>query len=70
MKDTTGAGDGYRAGLLAGLVNTMPLEQCCQLGAVIGSFVVETVGAQTQVFSKIDVETRFEEAFNKKIKIG
>ncbi len=70
VKDTTGAGDGYRAGLLAGLINKLPLEQCCQLGAVIGSFVVETVGAQTQVFTNKDVEARFEKAFNKKIKIG
>ncbi len=70
VKDTTGAGDGYRAGLLAGLVNNFPLEQCCQLGAVIGSFVVETVGAQTQVYTRKDVEQRFEKAFNKKIKIG
>ncbi len=70
VKDTTGAGDGYRAGLLAGLINKLPLEQCCQLGAVIGSFVVETVGAQTQVFSKNDVEKRFENSFKNKIKIN
>jgi adenosine kinase len=70
VKDTTGAGDGYRAGLLAGLFNKFPLEQCCQLGAVIGSFVVETVGAQTQVFSRKEVETRFKTAFGKQIKIN
>ncbi len=69
VKDTTGAGDGYRAGLLAGLINNFPFEQSCQLGAVIGSFVVETVGAQTQVFSRNDVEKRFEVAFKKKIKL-
>ena len=69
VKDTTGAGDGYRAGLLTGLINEMPLDQCCQLGAVIGSFVVETVGGQTQVYTKKDVELRFEKTFNKKIKI-
>jgi len=69
VKDTTGAGDGYRAGFLTGLINKFPLEQCCQLGAVIGSFVVETVGAQTQVFARKDVETRFETAFGTQIKI-
>ncbi len=70
VKDTTGAGDGYRAGLLAGLANKLSLEQCCQLGAVIGSFVVETVGAQTQIYSSKDVEQRFANSFNKKIKIN
>jgi adenosine kinase len=70
VKDTTGAGDGYRAGMLAGLVNNLDLEKSCKLGAVIGSFVVETVGAQTQVFSRNDVEKRFEKAFGEKLEIN
>lgn len=67
VKDTTGAGDGYRAGMLAGLVNGYNLEKSCQLGAVIGSLKVETVGAQTHVFTPEDVQTRFEQAFNEEI---
>jgi len=57
--DTTGAGDGYRAGLLAGLMLNMTLLDSCRLGSVIGSFVVETSGAQTQSFSLADVKKRF-----------
>ncbi len=70
VKDTTGAGDGYRAGLLAGLEKGLTLQQSCQVGSVIGSFVVETVGAQTQVFTKKEVEKRYESTFGEKVHLG
>ncbi|MHA2281300.1 MAG: PfkB family carbohydrate kinase [Promethearchaeota archaeon] len=63
VEDTTGAGDGYRAGLLTGLVLNMALLDSCRLGAVIGSFVVETVGAQTQIFNFEQVRKRFLNTF-------
>ena len=53
--------------MVAGLVNGFDLEKSCKLGAVIGSLVVETVGAQTQVFSREDVQDRFEKTFNEEI---
>ncbi|MFW9941736.1 MAG: PfkB family carbohydrate kinase [Candidatus Thorarchaeota archaeon] len=59
VKDTTGAGDGYRAGLLTGLTLNMTLLDSCRLGAITGSFVVETHGAQTQVFNLEQVRQRF-----------
>ena len=59
IEDTTGAGDGYRAGLLSGLILDMTLIDACRLGAVIGSFVIETKGAQTQNYSLNDVRKRF-----------
>ena len=57
--DTTGAGDGYRAGILTGLLLNMTLLDSCRLGAVIGSFVVEAYGGQTQNYSLKDVKQRF-----------
>ncbi|MFX1257769.1 MAG: carbohydrate kinase family protein [Promethearchaeota archaeon] len=57
--DTTGAGDGYRAGILTGLSLGMTLLNACRLGSIIGSFVVETNGAQTQHYSIEDVKKRF-----------
>ncbi|TFG01284.1 MAG: carbohydrate kinase family protein [Promethearchaeota archaeon] len=57
--DTTGAGDGYRAGILTGLSLDMTLLDSCRLGSVIGSFVVETSGAQTQRYYLEDVRKRF-----------
>jgi adenosine kinase len=59
IKDTTGAGDGYRAGVLSGLILNMTLLDSCRLGSIIGSFVVETSGAQTQKFNLEQVRKRF-----------
>lgn len=64
IEDSTGAGDGYRAGLLTGLSLNMTLLDSCRLGAVIGSFVVETAGAQTQAYTLIDVKKRYFETYN------
>ncbi len=63
VEDTTGAGDGYRAGILSGLVLNMALLDSCRLGAIIGSFVVETTGAQTQIFNFKQVRKRFFNTF-------
>ena len=61
--DTTGAGDGYRAGFLSGLILNMSLKNACRLGSTVGSFVVETGGAQTQVYDIASVRKRFLNTF-------
>lgn len=43
--DTTGAGDAYCGGFLAGLSSGRPLSECGAMGAVSASFVVEACGA-------------------------
>ena len=45
--DTTGAGDGFRAGFYAGLSRSLSMEECAWFGAAVASFVVEGVGAQS-----------------------
>jgi len=45
--DTTGAGDGFRAGFYAGLSRSLPIEECAWAGSATASFVVESVGAQS-----------------------
>ncbi|OGS42140.1 MAG: hypothetical protein A3K67_01070 [Euryarchaeota archaeon RBG_16_62_10] len=45
--DTTGAGDGFRAGFYAGMNRSLPLEECAWVGAAAASFVVEGMGAQS-----------------------
>jgi len=57
--DTTGAGDGYRAGFLSGMILGMSLQNACLLGSIVGSFVVETSGAQTQIYDITSVRKRF-----------
>ena len=43
--DTTGAGDGYCGGFLAGLVAGRPLAECAAMGTVSASYVIEACGA-------------------------
>ncbi|MFW9772515.1 MAG: PfkB family carbohydrate kinase [Candidatus Thorarchaeota archaeon] len=59
IEDTTGAGDGYRAGILSGLILNMTILDSCRLGSIIGSFVIETSGAQTQNFNIEQIRKRF-----------
>jgi adenosine kinase len=61
--DTTGAGDGYRAGFLTGLMLDMKYLDSCRLGSILGSFVVETNGAQTQTYDIKSVRTRFQKTY-------
>lgn len=42
--DTTGAGDLYAAGFLAGYAQNMPLERCARMGSYVSSMIVEVVG--------------------------
>jgi adenosine kinase len=63
IEDTTGAGDGYRAGILTGLTINMTLLDSCRLGAIMGSFVVETNGAQTHNINIDMVRKRFFNTF-------
>src|SRR5690606_30925024 len=44
--DPTGVGDAYRAGFLAGLGWGLPLERSAQLGSLLATYVLETVGTQ------------------------
>jgi sugar/nucleoside kinase (ribokinase family) len=43
--DTTGAGDGYCGGFVAGLTAGRPLAECAAMGAVSASYVIEACGA-------------------------
>jgi len=45
-KDATGAGDAYKAGFWIGLMKGYEMEDCCRIGSVVASFVVEKIGAQ------------------------
>ena len=45
VADTTGAGDGYCGGFVAGLAAGRPLAECAAMGTVSASYVVEACGA-------------------------
>lgn len=63
ISDATGAGDGYRAGFLTGLILNMKQLDSCRLGSILGSFVVETNGAQTQIYTIESVKKRFQKTY-------
>lgn len=44
--DTTGAGDNWAAGFLAGYLRGLPLDRCGRLGSHAGAAVVQKLGAQ------------------------
>ena len=44
--DTTGAGDLWASGFLAGLVNGEPLQKCGMMGAIVAKNIIEVVGAK------------------------
>lgn len=44
--DPTGVGDAFRAGFLAGLAWGVSLERCAQIGSLLATYVIETVGTQ------------------------
>jgi ribokinase len=49
LSDPTGAGDSYRAGFLTAYVRGFALTDCCRVGTVTASFVVEHPGCQTHL---------------------
>jgi sugar/nucleoside kinase (ribokinase family) len=60
--DTTGAGDAYCGGFLAGLVADRPVAECAAMGAVSASYIVEACGAlQTARPNAADRDARLAE---------
>ena len=61
--DPTGVGDSFRSGFIAGLAWGVSHERCAQLGALIATYVIETLGTQEYRFTKAQFVDRFAEAY-------
>ena len=61
--DPTGVGDGFRAGLLAGLAYGLSLERSAQLGSYIAVLVLETIGTQEWLFDRPEAIARIGGAY-------
>jgi adenosine kinase len=61
VKDPTGAGDSYRGGLIAGLMQGERLEQCARMGSACASFAVECLGTQEYRFGAEEFKHRLRE---------
>lgn len=53
--DSTGAGDGYDAGLIVGLVQGFSLEEAVQQGTAVASLVITKMGAMTALPTKTEL---------------
>jgi adenosine kinase len=61
--DPTGVGDAFRAGYLAGLAWDLGPERCAQVGSMLATYVVETVGTQEYELSRARFLARLGEAY-------
>ena len=59
IKDPTGAGDAYRAGLIAGMAHDLPLEISARVGALCAAYALEHVGTQNHAFTLAEFRTRY-----------
>jgi adenosine kinase len=67
VKDPTGCGDAYRAGLLYGLMNKLDWETTGRIAALLGTIKIEHHGTQNHRFSRSDFEARYQENFGSRI---
>ncbi len=61
--DAVGAGDAYRAGLVAGLLRDLPLEQAGRVASLAACYVVEQTGTVEHAYSLPDFAGRYQASF-------
>lgn len=61
--DPTGVGDGFRAGFLSAVAWGLGLERAAQVGSMLATYIIETVGTQEYELSRADFLRRFEVAY-------
>jgi adenosine kinase len=62
--DPTGVGDAFRAGFITGLAWGLPHERSAQLGSMLATYVVETVGTQEYELGRVRFLERFRQAYS------
>lgn len=61
--DPTGVGDAFRAGFLSGLSWGVGLERAAQIGCMLATLVIETVGTQEYELKRVHFMERFTKAY-------
>ena len=61
--DPTGVGDAFRAGFLAGLSWDLSHERCAEIGSMLATYVVETIGTQEYELTHQEFLHRLSEAY-------
>ena len=65
--DPTGAGDAFRAGLVAGLLRGLDLEVAGRVACLAATYVIEQVGTVEHDYTPAEFSQRYEEAFSAKL---
>jgi adenosine kinase len=63
VRDPTGCGDAYRAGILYGLLNEMSWADTGRLAAVLGATKIASLGTQNHSFTRASINEEFERSF-------
>ncbi|MGQ0659223.1 MAG: carbohydrate kinase family protein [Chromatiales bacterium] len=63
VKDPTGCGDAYRAGLLYGLLNDLDWQTTGRIASLMGAIKIESAGTQNHRFIRSDFDARYRESF-------
>lgn len=63
IKDPTGVGDAFRAGLIKGLALGLPWAVCGRIGSLAATYVLETMGPQTHHYTLHEFAARYESVF-------
>jgi adenosine kinase len=63
--DPTGVGDSFRSGFVAGLAWGLSHERCAQIGSMVATYVIETMGTQEYRFTNEEFVARFADAYGK-----
>jgi len=61
--DPTGVGDAFRAGFLAGLAWGVSLQRCAQVGSLLATHVIESIGTQEYELARRAFLLRIREAY-------
>lgn len=69
VASTTGAGDAWRGGFLAGLEKGFDVQTAGQMGSIAASFVVEYIGTQDHRYTKQEFAKRYQDTYNAEIQI-
>lgn len=64
VKDPTGAGDAYRAGLITGLMEGLSLEDAGHVASLTATYAVEHYGTQDHRFTREEFKERFQQNFS------
>ncbi len=69
IKDPTGCGDAFRAGLLYGIEKELDWQSCGQLASLMGGFKIEHHGTQNHSPSRQDIARRYQENFSQTLEL-